>query len=467
VKPRQVSEASKPSRKKLLTLGHKIPKEMGLSDKERRAIMKELTGKESMKDMDMTELTQVVDYFREQYDGDIEISKEDMETPVIFNGQATTMGTIMRSVVDTIDKLKGKSVPPKDVTMKYRKAIKRQTKGTAVDFLVGINNSNLSTLAFMLGEGKDSIFTDIFRDSILNGVKTESYHIKSVFDTLKERLAEAGVTDEDLARFSRSSNPRFNFINMLPVHGMIGTDTETIRVSLGNKTFEMTWGEILDIYLAAKQYREVEVGGGKTEQLKDGERHLLSGGTYVGEVETGPISEEQLNNISILIESDPKLSAIADVMNEIDAVYWKPSINQISMNLKGKQIATTTDWWGLEVAYEPGLAGKGFSFDVNLIENKSILRDRTKSELPLVTRDAFDRFVKFENAIAEYFSMSEPLRIARTVINNQDIRDALRQKGYSKVIKNVEIILKRAQSVKEPGGVFGKYLRMYSLLIPA
>jgi hypothetical protein len=454
-------EAAKVSRKKLLALGHKIPTLMKLSDAERRGIMKDLTGKTSMKDMDMDEMTKVVDYFKEQYDGDITLSEEDMDVPVILNHQATTMGKVMNQVVEATTNLKGKLVPPKDVTKKYRNKVRRTLKDSSVDFLVGIDNSNIGTLAFMLGEGKDSIFTDIFRDNILNGVRGEAAHIFHTLKHLQDTLKINGVTDEDLARMSRSANPRFKLIDFLPVHGTIGVDTEILTVSIGDKNYEMTWGELIDIYLAADQSREMKIPGeeGDVDEIRDGERHLLNGGALVNFIETGAFSEEDLQNIRDMVEANPKAMAVIRTIQSIDELYWKPAINQVSMNLKGKAIATTDRWWGLDVNYERGLPGKDYKFNVNLIEDKGILKDRTMSDRPIIISDAFDRFTKFENAIAEYFAMSEPLRLARTVLNHQDIRNQLKQKGYSKVIGNIEEILKRAQSVSAPEGIFGSLLR--------
>jgi len=66
--------------------------------------------------------------------------------------------------------------------------------------------------------------------------------------------------------------------------------------------------------------------------------------------------------------------------------------------------------------------------------------------LPLALRDALNRFVTFESAISEYVGMAEPARVMRTVLNNPEFTQMLRNKGYIDVHKNMSTILQRAQS---------------------
>ncbi|GAI11174.1 unnamed protein product, partial [marine sediment metagenome] len=155
---------------------------------------------------------------------------------------------------------------------------------------------------------------------------------------------------------------------------------------------------------------------------------------------------------------NPKAKLLCDTFLEIGENIWKPSINNVSTRLEGRDIAKVPNWWGLDVAHERRLPGKEEKFNVNLIENRGIFKDRTKSTRPLVVRDAFSRFAIFENAIAEYIGMAEPSRIARTLVNNPDINNALSQKGYGDVRKKLLTIMERAQSMPREEGAFGRFM---------
>ena len=428
----------RPSRRNLLILIHKIPDKMGLSEIERRDIMEGITGKRSAKDMTITELQTVAGYFKDQYKGDVTIEPGDRGKPIVINNRGTTMEAVMSSVSKVVDEIPSKVVIPEKISRRFGLKFKPGPLTWIKNLFVGIDNSTPSTLAWMLGGNKNSIFTEVFGDNFDAAKMNQDSHRVTVMKSFHQFCAEQKITSDDLAEMSTSLNPRF--VRWQQYQQSKGTGTRVYPIKLGVHTFDFTMGELMDIYLASNQ--------------EDGLRHVSVGGLTVNGVETGALTETNLGVLRSTVEQNPKAVAIIKQFNLVDENVWKPSINNVSLRLENKEIATVDKWWGLEIATERRLGGKSTGFNINLIENKGILKDRTKSGLPLVVRDAFDRFVNFEQSISEYFAMSEPLRIARTVLNDRDVSTALRNKGYGQIRENLRTILERTQSVPSKGGAF-------------
>jgi hypothetical protein len=377
-----------------------------------------------MKQMDRKEMDQFVSALEESYGSPKELTEEDYEIP--------------SDAVEAVTDLPAKQEVPETVKMGYGKvgAIQRLKS-----FFFGIDNTPVYHLARILDGGESGIFSEVLDKGIEFGRRVVAGHTRSVHTALKTDLEDAGVTDEDLAKMSIALNPRTK------THQAIskGATTETVTERINDRDYEMTWANLIDIYLMSNQ--------------EDGMRHLTKGGLVINTVETGKLSEAQILDLRQRVEDNPKAVAVADAILKVGRDIWKPSINQVSMNLEGRDIATISDWWGLEVYMPRRIVGKkrpGIPrvFEINLIEDKSILRDRTRSTAPLVVRDAFNRFSIFENAVAEYVGMAEPTRTSRTLLSDPIIAKELEKKGYGRVRNNILNIHKQAQSIPASEGSF-------------
>jgi len=431
----------KRTQRNLLALGHKIAKEAELTDEEYRDLAEIVTGKRSMKDMSKAERNEFVSALEESYGTPKELLPEDYDMPINVAGRATSMreiyGEAAKTTVDLVDK---KKVP---ATIKLGFGKVGAIQGLK-NFFFGIDNTPPYHLARILDGGTEGIFSEVLGKGIEAGRKNSAAHTRSVMDALLARLEESDITDADLAKMSKAVNPR------LQTHQMIskGAATDISVIELNGQNYEMTMANLIDIYLISNQ--------------EAGLRHLTKGGLVIEGVETGALSEEQISNLRQRIEENPKAKGIVDAILEVGEQIWKPSINQVSQRLEGKEIATEPDWWGLEVYMPKRLAGKTRmgklgQFGVNLIEDKGILKDRTRSTAPLVLRDALRRFSVFESAIAEYTGMAEASRTSRTLLNDPSIATALDQKGYNEVRKRILKIHEQAQSLPAFEGNFSAW----------
>ena len=441
-KPPEIKPAT---RRKLLVIGHKYPQQLEMTEKERRDFMESITGMRSMKNMSRIQMKQVTDAFREEViaqgiEPDI-MQPEEYGEPIVINNRVTTMEETIGEGANVLDDLPTKVDVPKHIHRRFFKKIRRTGLAHRLGRLFwGIDNSPLYELTAILEQGKPGIFTEVFDDNIQQGRAIAAGHKRSVSIAFRDFAADNGISDQDLAKISEASNARM-------FHGLLetlhkGTTVHTIEIN--NHEYNMTPAELLDVYLIAQQ--------------EDGLRHIYGGGFVIDGVKTGKISEEALGKLLQLSEENDKIMQLADIISQIENNIWKPSINNVSMALDKKEIATVENWWGLEVLMPKQLAGKIRKFNVNLIENKSILKDRTKAKNPLVIRDALQRFTGFENAIAEYVGMASATRTARTVLNDQNLNETLRSKGYGPLRDNMHLILERAQSVAPTSGSFDRLL---------
>ena len=429
------------TQKNLLVLGHKIARQAELTDEEYRDFAEIVTGKRSMKDMSKAERNEFVSALEESYGTPKELLPEDYDIPINVAGRGTSMREVRNEAAKTTEALVDKKKVPATIKIGFGKV--GAVQGLK-NFFFGIDNTPPYHLARILDGGTEGIFSEVLDKGIEAGRKNSAAHTRSVMDALLAELQAADIADADLAKMSKAVNPR------LQTHQMIskGAATEIFTVEINGQNYEMTMANLIDIYLISNQ--------------EAGIRHLTNGGLVIERVETGALSEDQIIDLRQQVEDNPKAKKIVDTVLEIGELIWKPSMNQVSQRLEGKEIATEPDWWGLEVYMPKRLAGKTRmgklgQFGVNLIEDKGILKDRTRSTAPLVLRDALRRFSVFESAIAEYTGMAEASRTSRTLLNDPSIATALDQKGYNEVRKRILKIHEQAQSLPAFEGNFSAW----------
>ncbi len=445
LKPEAVEKPAikKLTRRKALILGHKLPKIAGMDDAARRDFMEDITGKRSMKGMSLAEMRNYINALQDVTGKTAEIEPEDYKRPITLGRKATTMEAVIDETLNIADKLPERVKIPKHVRKQFIKKQRTGLWGKFKAFAYGIDNAPLFGLANILESGQYGVLTDVFDTNITHGRRIEAGHKRTVADAFTELREKAEITDTDLVKISKSLNPRTAFIQNIQENLDYGTEIKKIKI--GKREYDLTRAELLDIFLMAQQ--------------EDGLRHLLGGGVVINGVETGALSEETIRGLIALVETDTQVKSLADIIHNVGENIWKPSLNQTAATLGEKEIATINKWWGLEVLHPTQLAGKQEQFNINFIENKSILKDRTKSKDPLIVRDALARFTGFENAIAEYIGMSQPTRIARTVLNNKEFTGIINRKGYKDVRENMFTILDRAQSIPAKQGSFDRFFK--------
>lgn len=427
----------KRSRKTLLALGHKIPTEAGMDDAARRDYIESITGKRSLKQLTPEELAAFIVTLESEY-GTTTLTKADYQKPIQVAGETTTAAAIMNGVSKDVENLKPKKEIPKHITKKFARRREKGRYARLKEFLWGKENTPIYHLANILGP----TFQDVFDKNMQQSLVTQAGHLRSVYNALRQAREEQNISDADLARMSHALNPRMQAVQRIQEAKGRGTEVHKIRIN--DTDYDMTMADLMDIYLIAGQ--------------EDGLRHLLGGGLVINTIETGALSEDTIQELTDIVEADPQAKFMCDAILDVGKNIWKNSINNVSQRVEGKEIAVIENWWGLEVQRPRRLGGKQEQFNVNLIENRGIFKDRTKSDRPLIVRDAFSRFAIFENGISEYVGFAESTRLARTVLNNVDVANGIKQKGYGDIRERMRTIMERAQSLPKQQGAFGKFM---------
>jgi len=391
----------------------------------------QVTGKDkSLKSLKGKQLRQVAQYMSD-FAADGVISEDDWDNYVMVDGNRVKMRDVMEQSQDTVA-----NMPP---ARRRRRGEVTTTKasrtlGRIKNFFFGLSNTPLYHVAKRLDGGDENgVYSQVLDKNIQNGHTVEAKHNRHVYDAVREGLSAAGLTESDLVRMSKDLDPIRSVLRRVTEHlptKLSGT-TQRNQVRLGNVDANLSWAELIDLYLISNQ--------------EDGYKHLTEGGAVIGDQETGAITPQQLADIRNMIEENDQAKAVADLFKKISNSTWRSTINETSQALDGRKIATIDDWWGLEVLSPDEVGGERKEFNVNLIENKSILHKRANSSRPLVVRDAFRRFSVFQGAIANYFGMAEPFRIARTVLNDKSLWDAYRNRGMQDEFDTAQKLLQHAQ----------------------
>jgi hypothetical protein len=358
------------------------------------------------------------------------IHPDDWDNYVIVNGKRQKMRDIMDSAGDTVDQL------PKVKQTKQSKIFSRAGKRLrqVKNFLVGLQNNPLYSLAQRLDGGDDNgPMSQVLDQNMQNGHRAEAGMNRRVYDKVRKAITDSGITEQDLVQMSTDLDPIRSVLRAiaerLPTN-LSGTQ-QRHTVTLGDNDFDLTWAEMLDLYLISGQ--------------QDGINHLIEGGLIVDGQDTGALTPTQIAEVRQMIESNDKVKAVADLFVEISNTEWRSAVNSTSQSLDGRKIAEIDNWWGLEVLQPGQVGGEKTEFNVNLVENKSIFHARTNGQRPLILRDAFRRFSVFQGAVANYYGMAEPFRIARTVLNDKSLWDAYRERGMQDVFETAQDLLQHAQ----------------------
>ena len=440
--PAEPTKPKKPklSRTKALNLGHTIPKALGWDEPQRRDFMQNLVGKSSMKNMTPAELSTVVEALQAEARAKGIMPEEGFEKTMFVGPREVDTADYMEAALDQVKQLPdavGKI--PETITRRVARRIARKKRGTVLtslkNILIGIDNLSIPHLMRKIGGTQAGPLKEVGVDNW----RRSTHRISSVFrwgtDQLNRDLDATDVTPKDLAEMSRSLDPRLELIKR--GRELVGKPkTKDYSVKINNRTYKLTMGNLIDIYLSAKQEK--------------GTAHITEKGLTISEIDTKAVDEETLQRIIDIVEADPRAMAVAESVTKISTEYNAPQLNYTDSRINPESIEKLADednYWHLTVKQQRKIKGKGV-YNVSMLENKNILRPRTKATGPLVVGDVFTKFFSIQYAVAEYVGMAEELRLMNTLLNYGPIMEQLENKGYGKVRDNIKRLIEWTQDPK-------------------
>jgi len=357
--------------------------------------------------------------------------KEKSITPVVVAGKSTTVEDVMTEITATADAL------PQRAATGHTRSLVKDIKGV----VGGTWESTRRTLAKTLdGGNEDGPFSQVLHKNPEDGrAKTDEYitNLERLENDFRE---QNGITEERMARMGRATNPRLGIMEKLtPI-------ITKIPVDIRGKTWDLTEGQMLSVYLSDMQIKMDSKGNavpiGRDHMTKHGMRL-----TYDGKG-TGPMPVDAIEQIKAYVDADPALSAIKDQYLSVEAPIQSGAINDPARRTGEPDIATLPDWYALHVSRDTKIAGKTFldapskrgsikevpgEFRIDPLEDQSIFRHRVGDAGDLVIHDFFEQRHHQRHAIGGYVGLAPSFRLARTVLNDPKIRRLLKTRGYGNV----------------------------------
>jgi hypothetical protein len=302
----------------------------------------------------------------------------------------------------------------------------------AKSFFTGAMNHDLETLGETLSNGRNTLWNVTSR-GIADG-RNEQSRVLNELDAIKDRVfAENNISFEDLQDISSAF---YQFIRGEGARKQAGLKTTPKhKVTIGGKEQNVEMGKLISIYMHSLAY---------DFNLPQ----MLKAGVAFPKQVLGKITRQELLDISKAVEGDKTAMALVQVAQEQTA-YLKQEINKVSQKLLGRDIANDDNHFHVERYHRGGVAGKEVSVQPgtvkNLFESLGYLQERAGSKDPIVIRDVFEVILAEQQAVTEYIGLAEPLRMIKSVVNDQTLRQKWIDKGYADELKFFDTIVGRIE----------------------
>lgn len=436
---------------------HRLARQGGLTIAQYRDRLEQVTGIRSVGDMSPEGLAAVKAQFEYDY-GSLRPTDG-----VTLAGEPTTAGAVVDDVLAVAESLPPKKVEPATVG----------TTDTAIpgtlrqlwNFLTSYRYSKRMPAKILDGGNDDGPMSKVFHKNLERGRGVRDGYVTNV-EQMDERARKAnGVTDTRLAQMSPALNPR------LRIHERLSPLTKRLMAVINGVKFEFTESRLLSLYLADMQV--AKRADGKTVPI--GRQHLLKHGFKFSRFGkgSGPLTAAQIDSLKARVDSDPHLTAVLRQYLDEEVPLQANAINSTAASIGRGPIADLPNWWGLEVEQPTRLPGKtvevkeseksgtpesgmdegGKGFNVDPIENQRIFKNRTGGRGALIINDFFAQRSRQRAGIANFVGYAEPMRTARTVLNDPAVQQAYRSKGYGNELDLLGRLIARWQGSERSAGV--------------
>lgn len=446
ITPEPVPAEAQPTvmrRKTALSVAHDAARVLGMTDEQRAALNTQLTGKASMADMSIDEARKVAMELQKQVeDSGLRVPQVGPNAPNLPDVPATmTVGgatrpakEILESAVQITNGLHKEGRKEPAVFSAENGVQKEGLVNRAIATQVGENNFSIPALMEKLGGLFKGITRTIGVEDYLDGFRKTNAFAADLYRNLPNTFKQAGISLDDLRQMSRSLDPRYGFIRTgAKVIGQARTVLHPVTLGTGPnggaRKATMSGGEMIDFYLCARQE-------GGLDHIKQSGIHIW-GRTFTG------ITDADIKGINNFVNNSPKLKAAADILERICSEKNNPALNETSQAMIGEDVADRDHYWGLRI-HNPKLAKGQGAVPQSFIDNPRWLKEREGGgNGALVIEDAFDKFTKLSDGVADYVGMAHPIRNIRTLLNYGPFIKACEDKGLVFTREKVITLLDR------------------------
>jgi len=337
------------------------------------------------------------------------------------------------------------------IAKKETLATTRQPKSALREFyrlIAGVHNHDMKTLVFTIEGGKEGVVSNILVENIRDGRRVEADHKVKTFKYIHKTLADNNISPSDLAEFSPA------FLSILRgeggqrVRALFGRQLPTYKVKIAGKDINLTMAEMMSVYMHSQSDFNLKA------LLNEGVASILE--------EKGTLSPEELAVIVRHVKNNPKALALTKMYAHIAENIHRPAINEISMDLKGIEIADVDNYFTVE-RYARGKVAGNQEYQINLLESQGFLQERTGSKNPIIIRDFFTVLMANIDSVSEYVGMAKPFRAAHTILSYKEWMKAVDSKGHELQRRHLNSLMEHTEQKPKVKGVmqslFSKVLR--------
>lgn len=292
-------------------------------------------------------------------------------------------------------------------------------KGHWARGIAGYRSDNLQTLSRILSGMKEGQFYKYLAADLAAGLDEEIAHYYMMKEHFRYSLSASGITDADMKSWSR-----------LVKANRIDKKAKLVTIPLEQgRTIELSVMEMIDVLMHTKNPENYAALTGKNGIRLHNERW------------------EQLtpDDVQTIIDAIPeKARQLADIFAEGIELQTQ-LINQVSNRLEGYDLANVPNYWHIPRWLPPKVAGKKPEVTQESIESRGSWKERTGGDHALILDDAINKYLESVNVASEYIGMAEPMRNARMILHDSDIRVKAESKGYGEEYRTIITLVQRLQ----------------------
>jgi len=282
---------------------------------------------------------------------------------------------------------------------------------TVKSFLFGADSLNTEYKAEELdNEDKGVIWQILYKDMADGSERVLEVQHEA------EDFFEGKIGDINIDRWSKA------FVTLkkkdLKSRKRIEKKVDIVEVKLEDgRTVTMTRGEKISLFLHGLNAKN--------------RKHLLVGGfNFTTSTQAKPIvmTEADLANLSDSMSRNEL--KVAEAMSEYLNTIQKDNINEVSVDLLGREIATEQNYWMirtnlLDVQRSDKELVKKRSFSKKTLEGLGIFKERQNAANSIILEDAFTAIMKNIYQTSAYVGLAKPLRSAKAFLASNKIQRAM------------------------------------------
>ncbi len=210
-------------------------------------------------------------------------------------------------------------------------------------------------------------------------------------------------------------------------------------------------------------------------QNENSARHILEGGiSFDKEVLRGrayQVTEEQAATVMERVANDPDMMRVANLISEYLNGFQKDLLNNASLRLLGYSVAVEDNY--VHIRVNPHMRtrmaeiAKKHSVSHALLEGLGLLKPRVKSSAPIYLDDIFASVQESSYYSIRYATYAEPLRAAKRILNDQEVRTTLETQGRGRYLKALEEHVERVEGELVVGNDVDKLFRRLNTNVQA